>query len=43
MIKSAAKKNVFNEKDLVIETLTSIKRAAHRQLLHTMQKKQRNG
>ena len=27
MIKSAAKKNVFNEKDLVIETLTSIKRA----------------
>ena len=27
MIKSAVKKNVFNEKDLVIETLTSIKRA----------------
>ena len=27
MIKSAAKKNVFNERDLVIETLTSIKRA----------------
>ena len=27
MIKSAVKKNVFNERDLVIETLTSIKRA----------------
>ena len=27
MIKSAVKKNVFNEKDLVIETLTSVKRA----------------
>ena len=27
MIKSAIKKNVFNERDLVIETLTSIKRA----------------
>ena len=27
MIKTAVKKNVFNEKDLVIETLTSIKRA----------------